>query len=662
VKYVSERTANQNKARKGSRLPAPWLSVAAAVVTGAVLLVSGVVSSSPGREPAAREARVATAVRPPDPERIDDALSRFLNDWPKSSIEDRAAMARFFGYFKFEPAMELLRKEASRLEGDAAVASLQALAAMGDLDSLPIFRNVIRTSRDPGAVRLAATVLATWVDRHSYSTLILSLLHPRCDGDCVVLQVKAMLRVKHPFLPYYLFLIHRVSTSPTARLAATAALATKTDKLRREPSVVSVLRQAVLDGTEGVQADEPGSQQTLALALWGMGRLSSSTCSEARQHAISVWEQAENEERARFARTTLAAALPCIRLTNYRHRKILERMSEETAMEIPEEADRQPMPVFAATKEHHDDAIDPPWVDWLVQLTTRFTLWDESGSVQQFARAIEKIEQTRSSGSKELPSEQIGPDRNVRVPRSNLRRLDRQAADFSPPADFDHYQFTPGQPDWWPANIDLTIDDGPRLTRLRKILAVLDGWGVKATFFFIGANVTRHWIARPDYARNMLQGMLDMGHRIGYHSMNHQTRWFRHLQAWTPAQIRDDIELFEAVMSLTLGEAFVPAWGRLPGGMGRKFRHVRRGLYLGGLKASVEWDMEEEAWGPATSNYNLRKLAVRLVESKEDTVILLHEYAGLDRQLAVFVGAVHDAVRAQATVGDQRGEAGEGAP
>ncbi len=283
-------------------------------------------------------------------------------------------------------------------------------------------------------------------------------------------------------------------------------------------------------------------------------------------------------------------------------------MASESGLALPYEAERQPMPVFTLAEEDAGETIDPPWVDWLVRLTTRFTLWDESGSVQQFARAIERIEQLRGTESRKAPSEYVGPDPTVRVPRTNPRKLDRAAAGFSPPADFDRYDFT------------------------------------------------------PDYARNLMQGMLDMGHRIGYHSMNHQTRWFRHLQAYTPAQIRDDIELFETVMSLTLEEAWIPEWARLPGGMGRKFRHVRQGLHLGGLRASVEWDMEEEAWGPATSNSNLRRLAARLVKSKEDTVILLHEYAGLDRQLAVFVGAVHDAVQSQANVGDQRGEAGEGAP
>jgi peptidoglycan/xylan/chitin deacetylase (PgdA/CDA1 family) len=213
---------------------------------------------------------------------------------------------------------------------------------------------------------------------------------------------------------------------------------------------------------------------------------------------------------------------------------------------------------------------------------------------------------------------------------------------FLPGPDFDTYEHPTGQPDWWPSWLDVTIDDGPRPRRLQAVLSVLDKWGVKGTFFFIGVNVAEQWTRRPDETRKTVQGMLDSGHRVGYHTMCHDTTWANHLQSWTPEQIADDIALFDLTMSAMLGHDFTPVYGRLPGGMGRKYAHVRHGFRLGGLKAPVHWTIDDEVWSLATSKSEIRKLARKIVESRKPTVILVHEYLGLDRQLEAFFETVHE--------------------
>jgi peptidoglycan/xylan/chitin deacetylase (PgdA/CDA1 family) len=61
--------------------------------------------------------------------------------------------------------------------------------------------------------------------------------------------------------------------------------------------------------------------------------------------------------------------------------------------------------------------------------------------------------------------------------------------------------------------IYLTFDDGPIPEVTPKVLAVLDEYEVKATFFCVGENVQKH----PDvYAQ-----VLERGHRTGNHTFNH---------------------------------------------------------------------------------------------------------------------------------------------
>lgn len=58
-----------------------------------------------------------------------------------------------------------------------------------------------------------------------------------------------------------------------------------------------------------------------------------------------------------------------------------------------------------------------------------------------------------------------------------------------------------------------TFDDGPHPSNSKKILDILDNFGVKATYFAIGRNVN----AYPNIAKETM----DRGHSYGSHSMNH---------------------------------------------------------------------------------------------------------------------------------------------
>ena len=65
--------------------------------------------------------------------------------------------------------------------------------------------------------------------------------------------------------------------------------------------------------------------------------------------------------------------------------------------------------------------------------------------------------------------------------------------------------------------IYLTFDDGPVPEVTPEVLAILDEYGWKATFFCVGENVMRY----PELYRRLI----DSGHRTGNHTYNHLQRF-----------------------------------------------------------------------------------------------------------------------------------------
>ncbi len=71
----------------------------------------------------------------------------------------------------------------------------------------------------------------------------------------------------------------------------------------------------------------------------------------------------------------------------------------------------------------------------------------------------------------------------------------------------------------------LTFDDGPTPGITEWILATLDKYDAKATFFVLGKNIEMY----PD----LYQRILDAGHRVGNHTYSHQKGWGMSLERYT---------------------------------------------------------------------------------------------------------------------------------
>jgi peptidoglycan/xylan/chitin deacetylase (PgdA/CDA1 family) len=81
----------------------------------------------------------------------------------------------------------------------------------------------------------------------------------------------------------------------------------------------------------------------------------------------------------------------------------------------------------------------------------------------------------------------------------------------------------------------LTFDDGPIPEVTPWVLALLESYSIKATFFMVGDNIRKH----PEEFRMVV----DAGHRIGNHTYNH-IRGFE----YTAGQYLENVEKANALM------------------------------------------------------------------------------------------------------------------
>ncbi|WP_081892440.1 polysaccharide deacetylase family protein [Verrucomicrobium sp. BvORR106] len=119
----------------------------------------------------------------------------------------------------------------------------------------------------------------------------------------------------------------------------------------------------------------------------------------------------------------------------------------------------------------------------------------------------------------------------------------------------------------------LTIDDGPDPVDTPLLLDLLDQFGARATFFFIGARARQH----PELVGEVLR----RGHTVGNHTLNHVQFWF---WAFGPSSVSREVGACQDVLGeLSGGEA--PRWFRAPAGFKNPLVQAeveRQGLRLAG--------------------------------------------------------------------------------
>jgi peptidoglycan/xylan/chitin deacetylase (PgdA/CDA1 family) len=89
--------------------------------------------------------------------------------------------------------------------------------------------------------------------------------------------------------------------------------------------------------------------------------------------------------------------------------------------------------------------------------------------------------------------------------------------------------------------ICLTFDDGPDIYTTRPILAILQTYGVKATFFLVGAEAAKH----PD----LVKEIADAGHVIGVHGYDHKV-----LASLSATEVRGDLKRAQDTLQAVAGK------------------------------------------------------------------------------------------------------------
>jgi len=154
------------------------------------------------------------------------------------------------------------------------------------------------------------------------------------------------------------------------------------------------------------------------------------------------------------------------------------------------------------------------------------------------------------------------------------------------------------------STLHLTFDDGPYPETTPALLDLLDEFGVKATFFFIGKHIRLH----PDLALQVLE----RGHDIGNHSMTH-----RLMLTLSKAEIEREIDDTNALITDISGyksRLFRPPYGLLDNRTARMLQNRR---------------MVRVYWGAMASDFKpigTDKVVERILQQiKNENLIVLHE-------------------------------------
>ncbi|WP_045697828.1 polysaccharide deacetylase family protein [Streptomyces rubellomurinus] len=172
----------------------------------------------------------------------------------------------------------------------------------------------------------------------------------------------------------------------------------------------------------------------------------------------------------------------------------------------------------------------------------------------------------------------------------------------------------------------LTFDDGPSPAYTPKVLAVLDRYGVRATFFEIGQNVSAHPGVTGQVARR--------GHSVQNHSWSHPD--LRKLSGpAVDAQVRNTDRAIRAQTGRT------PTCLRPP--YGAVNATVRSRAAADG-KQVVLWSVDPQDWArPGTAAIQSRVLR----DVRPGSVILLHDGGGDRSQTVAALPAILSTLKAR---------------
>ena len=159
----------------------------------------------------------------------------------------------------------------------------------------------------------------------------------------------------------------------------------------------------------------------------------------------------------------------------------------------------------------------------------------------------------------------------------------------------------------------LTFDDGPIPEVTPKVLAILDRYGVKATFFMVGENIDKH----PD----VFEQVIKAGHAIGNHTYNHVKGW-----KYSTADYFANVQKFPKETKL-----FRPPYGRTWLWQRMAVKRLGYEIYL--------WDVLTRDYNPRRTPEAMLKQIQR--QTRSGSIINFHDsIKSNERMLAVLPHAI----------------------
>ena len=159
-----------------------------------------------------------------------------------------------------------------------------------------------------------------------------------------------------------------------------------------------------------------------------------------------------------------------------------------------------------------------------------------------------------------------------------------------------------------PKEVVLTFDDGPAPSITRSVLATLDQFCTKATFFQVG----RMAIAYP----SMVREVMARGHTVGTHTWSHPLS----LGRLKPEAARDEIERGFAAVQMAAGQPIAPFF-RFPGlGDNQKLLQYLQSRGIGTFSVDV---ISNDSFIASTER--LIKTTLERVEQRQGGIILFHD-------------------------------------
>ncbi|WP_052350658.1 polysaccharide deacetylase family protein [Paenibacillus gorillae] len=153
--------------------------------------------------------------------------------------------------------------------------------------------------------------------------------------------------------------------------------------------------------------------------------------------------------------------------------------------------------------------------------------------------------------------------------------------------------------------IALTFDDGPDKKYTTAILDILKEKGVKATFFVVGQQVKKE----PE----VLQRIVDEGHAIGNHSMNHKD-----MAKLNAEQIQQEIDEADKLIEEAVG--FKPKMFRAPYGA---VSDTLKSMLKDEDRELVSWNIDTRDWA-GTPVSDMREMIRK--KAKPHAIILMHSF------------------------------------